>query len=450
MSNRILIYFLIAFVVFLLWTMLFPTKPPKLENKSNVKIEVPVAESLIVYENDVYKVEISRKGGFIRSFYIKKYNSELLGNYPVLVFKSLKDKFFNYQVNDYQVILRAGSDSIVYKFNKNYTVDVISPDSEIISYGLLYNFQDVYEKRYTSFIYYDTKWHKVGGDKLISIYEVKNAIFLGSKTNYFSFIILNPTSNARANIYDGRIIFEGKVNSPFKFYLGPIDPQILKNIDKRLEVIYDWGFFLVAPFSQMIFYSFRFLYSLVHNYGFVIILFALFIKIIFSPLTYTSYKAMQKLAKIQPQIQKLQVIYKDEPERLQKEILRIYQEEKVNPFSGCLPLLIQLPIFFALYQVLSTAIDFKNAPFILWIEDLSSKDPYFVLPILMTLISLLNSLIQPTADKNTKIIGIVMSIVFLFIFLTFPSGLVLYWLSYSLFSIFEQFIFKRFLLKGGK
>ncbi len=450
MSNRILIYFLIAFLVFLIWTMLFPPKPPKLENKTNVKIEVPTAESLIVYENDVYKVEISRKGGFIRSFYIKKYKSELLGNYPVLVFKNLKDKFFNYQINHNQVILRNGSDSIVYRFNKNYTVDVISSDSEIISYGLLYNFKDAYEKRYLSFIYYDNKWHKVGEDKLVSIYEVKNATFLGSKTHYFSFIILNQSSHIKAFLYDSRIIFEGNVNNSFKFYLGPIDPQILKSIDKRLEVIYDWGFFLVAPFSQMIFYSFRFLYSLVPNYGLVIILFALFVKIIFSPLTYTSYKAMQKLAKIQPKIQKLQVIYKDEPEKLQKEILRIYQEEKVNPFSGCLPLLIQLPIFFALYQVLSTSIDFKNAPFVFWIKDLSSKDPYFILPILMTLISLLNSLIQPTTDKNAKIIGIVISIVFLFIFLTFPAGLVLYWLSYSLFSIFEQFIFKKFLLKGGK
>jgi len=166
-------------------------------------------------------------------------------------------------------------------------------------------------------------------------------------------------------------------------------------------------------------------------------------------LTYQSYIAMKKLSKIQPKIQKLQVIYKDDPEKLQKEILRIYQEENVNPLSGCLPLIIQLPIFFALYQVFITSIDFKNAPFILWIKDLSSKDPYFILPILMTLISLINSIIQPSVDKNSKMIGIIMSLIFLLIFLTFPAGLVLYWLSYSLFSILEQFIFKKFLLKGG-
>jgi YidC/Oxa1 family membrane protein insertase len=447
--NRFILYFIIAFTIFFLWTLLFPPKPTNIKNQSNLKIEVPTSDSLISYENDLFKVEISKKGAFIKSFYIKKYKSELLGNYPIFIFKNLKDKNFDYEILQNKVVLKSENDSVIYEFKNNYIINVISSDSEIISYGINPNLEDSYEKRYSNFIYYDQKWHKIAEDKLITPFNVDYANFIGSKTHYFSFIILNETKNNKAFLYDNRIIFEGKINPNFKFYLGPIDPQILKSIDKRLEPIYDWGFFLFAPFSQIIFYSFRGLYSLVHNYGFVIILFSLIIKIIFSPLTYQSYIAMRKLSKIQPKIQKLQVIYKDDPEKLQKEILRIYQEEKVNPLSGCLPLIIQLPIFFALYQVLITSIDFKNAPFILWIKDLSSKDPYFILPILMTLISLINSIIQPSADKNSKMIAIIISLIFLLIFLTFPAGLVLYWLSYSLFSILEQLIFKKFLLKGG-
>ncbi|MEO0203247.1 MAG: membrane protein insertase YidC [candidate division WOR-3 bacterium] len=441
---------MIAFAIFFLWTLLFPPQKPKLEKQVDVKIEIPIADSLISYENDQYKVDISRKGGFIKSFYTKKYKTELLENYPILLFKNLKEKFFDYKISGNKLILISGRDSIVYIFHHNYLIDVISTDSEVISYGIAHSSQNPYENKFSSLVYYQDRWHFVHEDKLISPYELNSSRFLGSKTQYFLFLILNPSSQSKIFLYNYRIIIESKLSNSFRFYLGPLDPQILKSIDKRLEVLYDWGFFLIAPFSQLIFYSFRFLYSFVHNYGFVIILFSLIIKIIFSPLTYFSYKSMQKLAKIQPQIQKLQVIYKDDPEKLQKEILRIYQEEKVNPFGGCLPLLIQLPIFFALYQVLVTSIDFKNAEFLFWIKDLSSRDPYFVLPILMTLISLINTFIQPTTDKNAKIIGIVMSLLFLIIFLTFPAGLVLYWLSYSFFGIIEQFIFKKLILKGGK
>jgi len=451
MSERILIYFIIAFSIFFLWTILFPPKPPTLKPQSNIKLEIPIAENIITYENDLYKVEISKKGGFIKSFYIKKYKTELLGNYPIFIFKELKDENFSEKINKDEIILTNEKDTIIYKFQKNYVIEVYSTKNDIISYGIHSDTIDSYEKRYSLFIYYKDKWHKINENKLIEKpYEVDNALFVGSRTHYFTFLINDSSKNIKSFLYDNRVIFECSTKNKFSFYLGPIDPQILKSIDKKLEAIYDWGFFLFAPFSQIIFYSFRALYSIVKNYGFVIILFALIIKVIFSPLTYSSYKTMKKLAKIQPTIQKLQVIYKDDPEKLQKEIMRIYQEEKVNPLGGCLPLLLQLPIFFALYQVLTTSIDFKKAEFILWIKDLSSKDPYFILPILMTAISLTNTLIQPTTDKNAKITGILISVVFLFLFLTFPAGLVLYWLSYSLFSIIEQFIFKKLMEKGGK
>ncbi|MCX7947990.1 MAG: membrane protein insertase YidC [candidate division WOR-3 bacterium] len=449
MSNRLFIYLLIAFIIFFLWMILFPSQPYKTKTQSGIKLEVPVAESILTYENSLYKVEISKKGGFIKQFYTKKYKQEILGNYPLFIFKDLKDKVFNSTVRENEVILTSEEDTIIYTFYDNYQVQVYSTKNDIISYGLFTPSKDDYERKYSSFIYYENKWHNISESKLFEKpYQLASTYFSGTRSHYFAFVILDSVSNIKSFLYDSRVIFEGKTRNNFKFYIGPIDPDILKRVDKKLGSIYDWGFFLIAPFSQLTFYSFRAINYVIHNYGFVIIIFSILIKLIFSPLTYSTYKTMKKLSKIQPEIQKLQVIYKDDPQKLQQEILRIYQQEKVNPFSGCLPLLIQLPIFFAIYQVLVTSIDFKNAQFILWIKDLSSKDPYYILPVLTSLISLVNTILHPSSDKNAKIIGIMMSVLFLLIFLTLPSGLVLYWLTYSLISILEQFIFKSF-LKGG-
>jgi YidC/Oxa1 family membrane protein insertase len=145
---------------------------------------------------------------------------------------------------------------------------------------------------------------------------------------------------------------------------------------------------------------------------------------------------------IQPELKKIQSKYKDEPQRLNQEMMHLYKTYKVNPFSGCLPLVIQMPIFFALYQTLLTSIEFRQAPFIFWITDLSMKDPYYVLPIVMGVMMMVQSFLT-TVDPRQRYMVIVMPLVMVFIFLNFPSGLQLYWFSYNILTLVEHIITKR-------
>ncbi|MEO0185646.1 MAG: membrane protein insertase YidC, partial [candidate division WOR-3 bacterium] len=152
--------------------------------------------------------------------------------------------------------------------------------------------------------------------------------------------------------------------------------------------------------------------------------------------------SQQKMQMVQPELKKLQDKYKNDPQALNREMMHLYKTYKVNPFSGCLPLLIQFPIFIALYQVLSTSFEFRGAPFILWITDLSIKDPYYVLPISMGVLMLLQSLMT-TVDPRQRMMVIMMPVVMIFVFLNFPSGLQLYWFTYNILSIIEQFMIKK-------
>ncbi|MEO0146058.1 MAG: membrane protein insertase YidC [candidate division WOR-3 bacterium] len=230
-------------------------------------------------------------------------------------------------------------------------------------------------------------------------------------------------------------------------YAGPLDYDVLKGVGYGLEDSYSFGFWLIAPFARLIFLLFRWLHWLIPNYGWVILVFSLAMKLAFSPLSYKTYKSMKKMQDLKPKMEALQAKYKDKPDELNKAIMELYKGEKINPLSGCFPVLLQLPIFWALYQVLRTTIDLRAAPWILWIQDLSSKDPFYILPIVMGAISLLNGLFQPAADRQAKLTSALMAGVFTFIFLNFPAGIVLYWLSYNLYSIAEQAIFRRMLKK---
>ncbi len=230
-------------------------------------------------------------------------------------------------------------------------------------------------------------------------------------------------------------------------YAGPIDYDVLKDVGYGLEDTYNFGFWLIAPFARFIFVGFRLLYKIIPNYGWVILLFSLLMKVVFSPLSFKMFKSMKKMQDLKPKMDALQKKYKDKPEELNRAIADLYKEQKVNPLSGCFPMLLQLPIFWALYQVLRTTIDLRAAPWIFWIQDLSMKDPYYILPVVMGAVSLANGLLQPQADKQAKWTSAAMAGVFTFIFLNFPAGIVLYWLSYNIYSIGEQYIFRRMLKK---
>jgi YidC/Oxa1 family membrane protein insertase len=171
-------------------------------------------------------------------------------------------------------------------------------------------------------------------------------------------------------------------------------------------------------------------------------LFAILIKLIFFPLSRQMIASQHKMQIIQPEMKKLQKRFKDEPQRLNQEMMQLYKTYKVNPFSGCLPLVIQMPIFIALYQTLISSIEFRQAPFIFWITDLSLKDPYYVLPITMGVIMLVQSLIT-TVDPRQRFMVLFMPVLMVFIFLNFPSGLQLYWFTYNILTVIEHILTRR-------
>ncbi|MGB9712954.1 MAG: membrane protein insertase YidC [Dissulfurimicrobium sp.] len=239
-------------------------------------------------------------------------------------------------------------------------------------------------------------------------------------------------------------------------YYGPKEIETLKALDHHLADSIDFGWF--TPIAKPLLYLLNFLYSYFHNYGIAIIIITLLIKIAFWPLAHKSAKSMKTMQKLQPKLAKLKEKYANDKEALNRELMQLYKTYKVNPMSGCLPMLLQIPVFFALYKVLLQAIELRHAPFALWIKDLSAPDrlmiPGVVIPILggipvLTLFmgasmylqqKMTPSSLDPTQAKMMQILPVV----FTFMFINFPSGLVLYWLVNNLFSIVQQYYINKF------
>lgn len=223
----------------------------------------------------------------------------------------------------------------------------------------------------------------------------------------------------------------------FRVFLGPKDPQELKRLCKSATKVIDYGTFgfIAVPILKLM----KFTHKVTGNYGLDIVLLAFLIKLIFLYPTQKSYQAMKEMQKLAPELKLLQKKYKGDPERLRREIMELYRRRRVNPFSGCLPLLLQLPVFFALYRALLTSIDLRHAPFVLWIRDLSSKDPTYISPLLMGFTMFLQQKLTPSqGDPQQQKVMLFMPLIFTVLFLTFPSGLVLYWLTSNVLSIVHQ------------
>ena len=244
-----------------------------------------------------------------------------------------------------------------------------------------------------------------------------------------------------------------------KLYFGPKDLEILKKTGYNLASAVNFGFFDVV--AKPLLYSLRFFYKYTHNYGVAIILLTVLIRLIFWPLNHLSYKSMQKMKELQPLIMKLKEKYGDDKAKLNEELMRLYKTYKVNPFMGCLPMIIQIPVFFALYKVLLMAIELRHAPFVAWIKDLSAPDrlpvgfeiPYLggipVLTILMGVSMYFQQKLSPTSlDPTQEKMMLMMPIVFTLLFINFPSGLVLYWLTNNVLSIIQQVMTNKMLARG--
>jgi YidC/Oxa1 family membrane protein insertase len=230
----------------------------------------------------------------------------------------------------------------------------------------------------------------------------------------------------------------------YEIIFAPSEYSLLRSLGNGYDRIVELGYFWIRPISSALLWFLKLLHKIFRNYGIVIIIFSFLMKAAFFPLTRRMTLQMKRMQQLQPKLEELKKRYKDDPKTLNQETMQLYRLHKVNPLGGCLPLLIQMPIFFALYAVLRSTIDLRQADF-LWIRDLSMKDPYYILPILMGVFSLIQSLLTST-DKRQRLLQFGMPIFLTVIFLNFPSGLQLYWLSYNILSIIELVITK----KGGK
>ena len=233
-----------------------------------------------------------------------------------------------------------------------------------------------------------------------------------------------------------------KAEVAYKMYLGPKDENGLKALGVDAEKLLDFGIFTIV--AKPLLWFLRLTNKVTGNFGIDIIILSVLIKIIFLPLTQISFKSMKEMQKVQPEMNRLKEQYKNDKARLQQEIMLLYKRRKINPMSGCLPMLIQIPVFIALYNALQNGIEMRHAHFFFWITDLSAKDPIYITPLIMGATMVIQQKMTPTAADPTQAkMFLLMPVMFTFLFLNFPSGLVIYWLINNVLSIAHQYYLNK-------
>jgi YidC/Oxa1 family membrane protein insertase len=243
---------------------------------------------------------------------------------------------------------------------------------------------------------------------------------------------------------------EGPTEYEFELYAGPMQYHILQQLHAGLEKSMDLGWKVIVPFTKLLLVFFQGVHRVVPNYGLVIIILSAVVKLIFYPLTRKSMESMRQMQILKPEMDRLNAKYKDDPQRRNQAVLELYRKHKVNPLGGCLPILVQMPVFIALYSVLNTAIELRKAPFALWIHDLSAPDrigaiqglPIHILPLIMAGTMVWQQKLTPT-DPRQATMAYMMPVIMTVFFYTMPSGLVLYWTVTNLMAVAQQILMNR-------
>ncbi len=483
-------------------------------------LNLPAIDDNIVLENDSLKVVFSNKGATIRQVYLKKFlladkstvqlvpASKRLVNTILLTETSstnLKDLPFNFEKIDVQ-----GQSGIRFYFSpdssrvfeKTFTLGSkygiayklkIHSSNALVGYsndfGAGINDTEEYVKTktqdYKFFTQVDNVLVKRDLNKLskgVVDKAGKKSPFVANgkvdwaaiRTKYFVIASsdVSPvlTNSVKADTSNGNpaFIMTTKRDKAFKdweedftLYMGPAQYDLLKGYGNGLEGVAErgakWLRWLVDIFAWFL----NLLYRLIPNYGVVILLFSVFIKVILHPLTHKSMDASLKMQKIQPQVAAIQAQYKSDPKRMQTELSKLYKEAGASPLGGCLPLLLQMPVFFALYTVLRFSLDMRMAGFVGWLKDLSEPDPLYILPILMGLFMIVQQLMmnpkkealaqmdekQQAMQQSQKMMAWIMPVILFFVFKSMPAGLVLYWTVFNVLSIIQQYYLQKHLNK---
>jgi len=277
--------------------------------------------------------------------------------------------------------------------------------------------------------------------------NIPDAKFASSFDRYFTSTLYNFEKPLKVSSLvigedkdDALLFIQGEENFVLHGYLGPKESAILKDINPELIDVIEYGFFTFI--SKPLFKVLEWLHSLVGNWGWAIVLVTLLIKLILFPLSYKGMMSMQKLKDLAPQMKELKEKYGKDPQKMNAKMMEMYKKHGANPMGGCLPMILQIPIFFAIYRVLLNAVELQGAEWTLWITNLSVMDPYFVLPLLMGASMWYQQKITPntmTDPMQQKIFQWLPAVMTIF-FITFPAGLVLYWLVNNLFTIAQQYV----------
>lgn len=466
------------------------TLSPKIEKKINKQI---------IAETPYLKVALSDLGGGIASVQLKKYKESVKGTKDKEIIEDVKP--YIYLPKGFQQLTKnaTADDSTYFKADRENITVTDKPEKLVFS-GSMDNGTKV-KKIYTFYpdnyiidlsiemeqsdikdIYYDIA---IISDKIESSYTFKgpfvfngksleqidkvektlefnkNYTYAGFDEGFFAFIWI-PGNDTKPSL----TFFKTDKNVPVmrlsaekgsisgKLYFGPKKSEILQSLNIKAEKINDFGWFDII--AKPLILGLNFSNRLTHNYGIDIILLTILIKLIFYPLSVKSYKSMKKMQDLQPLIKTLREKYAKNKEQLNKEMMDLYKSRSINPMGGCLPMIVQIPVFFALYKGLSAAIELRHAPFMLWINDLSAPEDLFsftvvgytlpirILPLIMGITQFIQQKMTPTAaDPMQEKMMLMMPIVFTFLFWGFPSGLVLYWLVNNVISIGQQYYINK-------
>lgn len=456
----------------------------------------------LTLENEFLKIDFDQKKSAITQITLKKYyesaldeskKPKVLLESPIMVQGTLDiaqtNGFQNYQGNRdgntliFSKVLDDVLISQLFTLNSDYTVDLevkyknLREVSRNLTSGLLIRQGFLKAEESSgfgagSFIQRQKKFIYGIGDsvetKIISEYcednEGKSAFslknsnlnFIGADYHYFGAFWLpnNQSTNAEyqrikstsgvcnmaLTLYDNQGAVGGlsEVSTKFTSYFGPKDFDTLKNLNRQVESSVDFGWFGFV--GKPLLLALKFLYSLTHNYGIAIIILTVILKILFYPLTKSSAVSMKKMQKLQPQLNAIREKNKSDPRKQQSEMMSFMSKHKINPAKGCLPIIPQIPVFIAYYNVLSQSFELRHAPFFGWIQDLSIMDPYYITPLLLGVGMFIQQKLtpNPSMDKTQAKIMMMMPLFFTFMMLSLPAGMVLYMLTNTIVSISQQ------------
>ena len=478
-----------------------PTEPDGDEGAQNAiaaTSQVPIEQ--FVVENDLYMATVTNDGGVITSWMLKEYNdkpgkegtplemiwSAKAGRYALATeFGDATPSLTSY--DDYEFVERDGSRVVMRRLCedglevtkeltfsqdkylvtlalqvKNTASQPIQGQARVLTFAPaeqvkrgffsppkdFISLLSVIDDKFSQKEVFKVEPQEVPGSELLWSGFATNYFMLAvapKNTSETKLITERPSENmveARITAFNQRLMPGETHRFEYACYVGPKQEDALIAAEHKFDLSRDFGWF--SSIARMLVRVLNFFYKYVHNYGVAIIIVTIIIKILLLPLTQKSYKSMKAMQALQPEIKLLREQHGNDKNLINQKMMELYKKHKVNPASGCLPLLLQLPIFIAFYRALYVSIEMRHTPFFGWIQDLSAPDPYYITPILMGATMVLTQKMTPTsADPMQAKMMMAMPVVFTFLFLNFPSGLVIYWLINNILTIFQQLYINR-------